>query len=167
MNWELIGVISELIGSVAVVLTLFYLIAESKKNTRALNQNSSREFGLAFGGWHLDVAGKPEALSVLIKSAEPVMQEFSAYEWSQFRLLAVSNFYILQSSFLHGAADIGNQEESRNMIAWAKSLITSFPAWQRFWDEESQAGTFTLEFRNAVNSLTDYHDARFTAENKS
>lgn len=167
MNWELIGGLGEFIGSIAVVLTLFYLIAESKRNTQALNENSSREFGLAFSSWHLDVASKPEALNTLIKASEPAMQDFSAYEWAQFRLLAVSNFYILQSSFLHAKVEIGNQEESRNMIGWAKSLITSFPAWQRFWNEESVAGTFTVAFTKEVDSYTDYHDARFTAEAKT
>lgn len=166
MNWEIASSASEVLGSIAVVVTLFYLIAENKKNTRALNANSSREFGMAFGNWHLDVAGKPEALRILVKAMDSQMQEFSVYEWTQFRLLAVSNFYILQTSYLHSSAEIGHQEESRNMIGWAKAIITTFPAWQRFWSEEAQAGTFTEAFRHAVDTFSEHHSAQFVAEGK-
>lgn len=164
MNWEIASSMSEILGSIAVVITLFYLIVENRKNARALNANSSREFGMAFGNWHLDVAGKPEALRILVKAMDSNMQEFSVYEWTQFRLLAVSNFYILQTAYLHSSAEIGNIEESRNMIGWAKALVNTFPAWERFWSEEAQAGTFTEEFRNAVDTFSGHHSARFVAE---
>ena len=49
MNREIASSASEVLGSIAVVVTLFYLIAENKKNTRALYAHSSREFGMAFG----------------------------------------------------------------------------------------------------------------------
>ena len=39
MNWEALGAIGELIGALAVVITLGFLIAQLRLNTRALEEN--------------------------------------------------------------------------------------------------------------------------------
>ena len=36
MNWEALGALSELIGAIAVVLTLIYLAVQIRQNTRAI-----------------------------------------------------------------------------------------------------------------------------------
>lgn len=41
MNWEAIGVIAELVGAVAVVISLGYLAIQVRSNTRALKASSS------------------------------------------------------------------------------------------------------------------------------
>ena len=38
MNWEAIGAVGEVIGALAVVVTLLYLARQSKNNTSAINR---------------------------------------------------------------------------------------------------------------------------------
>ena len=43
MNWEAIGAIGEIVGAIAVLVTLIFLILQIQQNTIALQQQSSRE----------------------------------------------------------------------------------------------------------------------------
>ena len=43
MNWEAVSAIGELIGALAVLLTLVFLIFQIRQNTIALQQQGSRE----------------------------------------------------------------------------------------------------------------------------
>ncbi len=40
MSWEAIGAIGEVVGAAAVVVTLIFLLAQLRQNTRALDENS-------------------------------------------------------------------------------------------------------------------------------
>ena len=43
MNWEAIGAIGEIVGAIAVLVTLIFLILQIQQNTIALQQQTSRE----------------------------------------------------------------------------------------------------------------------------
>ncbi len=43
MNWDAIGAIGELIGALAVVITLVFLVLQVRHNTRAMNESNRLE----------------------------------------------------------------------------------------------------------------------------
>lgn len=167
MSWEAAGAIGEIVGAAAVVLTLLYLAAETRKNAQALDATTTREFGFRLSEWAREVARDPELKRISLKGLEPEMQDFSTAEWHEFRIFAVSLFLIYQTSFAHLSLNLGNREESENYIRLSRGLIENFPAWRRFWDEERNAGTFTKGFIDAINAASETPQLTFFVEEKA
>ena len=166
LNWEAIGAIGEIVGAIAVVLTLLYLARETRKNAQALDATSTREFGFRLSEWHREAAGNPELNRICLRSAGTEEESYSEAEWWEFRTLAVSLFLIYQTSFTHLKLSLGSREESENYIRTARGLINTFPAYRRFWDEEASVGTFTQDFIDAINTATSAPDWEFITEAK-
>ena len=43
MNWDAVGAIGEIIGAIAVVITLYFLVAQLRQNTRAMEESNRLE----------------------------------------------------------------------------------------------------------------------------
>ena len=153
MNWEAAGAIGEIVGAAAVVMTLLYLAVQTRKNSQALDATTTREFGFHLSEWARESARDPTLKRIALKGAEPEI-DFSPEEWWEFRIYAISLFLIYQTSFDHLRHNIGSREEADNYVRMTNSLIGTFPAWRRFWEEEASTGTFTKAFIDAVNSTT-------------
>ena len=163
MNWDAISAVSEVIGVIAVVVTLIYLVRETRKNSESIDATSSREAFHQLSDWHLEVARDPELKRIVLKStsAEPV--SFTGEEWFEFRAFAISLFLIYQSHFVHRSLNVGSEELSAVNIRYAQSIITAFPAWMRFWEEEIANMTFLQGFVDAVNESDSAEYRQLTA----
>lgn len=104
------------------------------------------------------MARDPELKRIVFKSVSTEQCVFTGDEWFEFRLLAISLFHIYQSHFVHRSLNVGSAELSQINIRYAQSIVASWPAWKRFWDEEVENGTFLKGFVDAVNesSSADY-----------
>ena len=152
LNWDAIGAAGEIAGAIAVVVSLLYLARETGRNARALDATSIREFGFRLSEWHQNVARDPGMKALIIKSASPELGEYTDSEWWETRICCISLFLIYQTSYMHLRLDLGHREEAMNYVQIARDLIDSFPAWRKFWDDETKSGMFTAEFIEAVNS---------------
>ena len=50
MNWDAVGAMSELVGAIAVVVTLIYLAVQIRLNTRAIRQDTGHAITGEFRG---------------------------------------------------------------------------------------------------------------------
>ena len=64
MNWDALGAIAELVGSVAVVITLAYLAMKTRRNTIATKGASTNQARNAFTGVMSLIADDEETASV-------------------------------------------------------------------------------------------------------
>jgi hypothetical protein len=151
MNWDAIGAVAEAAGAIAVIATILFLARETRKNAQAIDATSSRDAAHQISEWHREVAGNPELKRILLKSTSTEAIGFTAEEWFEFRLLAISLFHIFQSHFVHQTLNVGSVELSKINIHYAQSVISSWPAWRRFWEEEVSSGTFLSGFVSAVD----------------
>ena len=51
MNWDMLGAIGELVGALAVVLTLFYLARQVRDASRETQLERWRKLNEEFSGW--------------------------------------------------------------------------------------------------------------------
>ena len=79
----------------------------------------------------------------------------------------LSLFRLYETSFNNMSLGLGNQEESENHVRNARSVIDSFPAWRRFWEEEAGSGSFTSGFTEAVDAAPSAPDFGFMVQPKS
>ena len=75
MNWNAAGGIGEIVGAIAVLVTLLYLAKQTQSSAHALDATSSREFAYRLSEWHREIARDPELKSVMMKSVSQKLEE--------------------------------------------------------------------------------------------
>jgi len=154
MNWDAIGAVGEIFGALAVVVTLIYLARQTKENSRAVKASSARDVTLAEAQWHGEIARDPELKRIMTLSMKVPMHSYTDDEWAEFRFLAMRTF--LQFEVRHIDRDLrtGHDEQIQSRLNVARGLVSAFPAWARFWKQETENGGFTQAFTDAVNSAS-------------
>ena len=154
MNWEAIGAVGEILGALAVAVTLIYLARQTRENSRAVKASSAREVTLAESQWHGELARDPELKRILMLSMKVPIHAYTDDEWTEFRLLAMRTFLQFEVRHIDRDLETGHDEQIQSRLNVARGLITAFPAWARFWEQETANGGFTQAFTDAINSLT-------------
>jgi hypothetical protein len=156
MHWDAISAIGQVAGAVAVVATLLYVARQTTTNTKAVMAQTAREVDLYAAKWHLEVARDPELKRIAVKSFQPTTQEFTAAEWYEFRQFANSLMLVFQVQFIHGQLRVGTKDQVQLYAGIANGLISTFPVWRRYWEEEQRARTFAQGFFEAVNEASEH-----------
>jgi hypothetical protein len=147
MNWEAIGSAGEVIGAVAVFLTLLYLARQIRDNTRALSAQSrhslsdfARELS-QFRAQHADRFAH-------IESGEPLSPgdlEFRFWSHMQTTLYAETYFRQHELGLMPEHHWSGFSEFFKN--------YTASPGFAEFWEATGYA--FSEHFRNWLNESID------------
>lgn len=107
MNWEAVGAIAELLGAVAVVVSLLYVATQVRESTRQARRDATRDLAARISEISLAVATNPELGNLLVQGAADPGQ-LSKGDQARFRGLMNSLFRGLEQQFLlrqEGALD--------------------------------------------------------------
>ena len=86
MNWEAIGAIGEIVGALAVVVTLVYLVIQIRQNTAAVATATYESTMTGFNDINVVVASDPKLASLLDRGTQSP-DALSAEETTQFNFL--------------------------------------------------------------------------------
>ena len=79
MNWDAVGAIGEVVGAVAVVVTLLFLITQLRQNTKSLGESRAANISQLYqfrAQMHMDgMLRKAEAFGLLLPEVMKRMQE--------------------------------------------------------------------------------------------
>lgn len=78
INWEIVGVISEAVGAIAVVITLVYLAVQIRQSTRMMRSTAKHSLTEATQNLIFKFADHPDAWVKLVSGAEPATPEEDA-----------------------------------------------------------------------------------------
>ena len=99
MNWSAIGAVAELVGAVAVVVSLLYVAAQVKASTRQARHDAGRDLAARVSDVSLAVASDPELGRLLVQGgADPDL--LSPGDQARFRGLMNSLFRGLEQQYL-------------------------------------------------------------------
>src|SRR5215471_4643576 len=142
MNWDAIGSVGTLLGSVAVLVTLIYLARQIRESNMLANSTMANEITMNFAEFNEVVLSNPHVASLLFKLREPKC-EVTGVESVELHHLAERLFNIwIQGQIAydngHLTADIlaamknhvkqtmetypGLEPAFRNMLAYAPTL---------------------------------------------
>jgi len=146
MNWDALGAIGELIGAIAVVVTLVYLALQVRQSNRAAR--SSNALAVLMNSQRVAQAVMVDrGLGDIVVRAIAGKEELSSAD----KLAAYAWFHILlktselaHMSFLHGELD---QEYWEGWLRFYRSYYLT-PGFQAYWVERK--GGFTPGFQAAV-----------------
>ncbi len=149
MNWEAIGAIGEILGAIAVLVTLVYLAAQIRQNSRFVRAATYHSTSRARNEFNFAVATTPE-LSALLVRARDDSTSFDAEERQRFNSLMWGFWNLFEDSFFQRANGLLTRE-SWQSARWAMAEMLSSPA-IRDWVQRNGSG-FTPAFREEIASL--------------
>ncbi len=154
MNWDAVSSLAELVGAMAVVVSLVYLIRQIKLNSDLVQQNSRHIEGTiyhstnsVFLNWHALIAGDREVAPIWMRflgsdSLEP-----------EERVRAHALVTMLFLSYEADFVQVGLGVSKRNSLDYPSfKLMLEREAVTNWWEKNGQR-IFTQEFREAVDTV--------------
>ena len=157
MDWTVIGALGELVGAVAVVVSLIYLSRQVRQNTRALRTANAatvkQNFQTIARAFITDRGASDIVLRALKRDELSPAEKLSAYAWF---------FDLLKSGELAYSQYIS---EDLDKEVWDASLqfflaYWTTPGMREYWQDRRHA--FIPEFRDAMDRWLDSEEGHLT-----
>ena len=146
MDLDALGNVGDLLGGIGVVITLLYLAAQIKQNTRSARTQSWQAAVASVCDWSRQVGMDPLSTQI-VQAGSANIEALSDLEWAQFNLLM--NSFLRNCENIHYQYLSGSIEES-TWSGWAQrthSLLAP-PGAQAWWT--SQSGAYSPEFQRFI-----------------
>ena len=165
MNWDAITAIAEVVGVVAVVITLFYLSREVRANTNAMRASAGfdstqtmSELNLTIAEWVLSDTkyqedGEARLTGVIKKLYDPEAKpsDLTPSDHLVIGFLHRAGFNKFEGEYYlyqHGFLDAAHWEARK---AWIRGFI-SLPIAKVWWENEMRQSSFRPEFVAEISS---------------
>ena len=146
VNWEAISAIGQLVGAVAVVISLIYLAREVRSNARATRHASMRSMSDALTRWLQQLSQHPQLRELYYRG----VHDFESLEGPD-----VVGFSALMVALFRNYEDMYYQQlEGVDVYVWrgfeaAIRDINGYPGVEAWW--RSRSHWFTEEFAKVIN----------------
>ena len=149
MNWDAIGAASELVGAIAVIVTLIYLAVQIRDSARASRSAAITDATTAVQAWYQELGSNPVAATLFL---EGMTDPDSLSKADQFQFVMLVHAVVLgfqRSYFLSqaGTLDVG----LRDSIGTAIQAVNHLPGMAFYW--QNRKTFFQPEFINWVEGL--------------
>ena len=149
MNWDAIGAVGEVVGAVAVVVTLVYLTIQLRQNTRTMKLSTHHETKTAYNALHIAFGSDPGVSILLDRGAEDYSQ-LKREERFRYAMLMRASFGLHGDMFLQYQEGLISEEEwGVQSRSTARALA---PRGAKTWSV-SDAEIFPTAFRREVERI--------------
>jgi len=149
MNWDAIGAIGEVIGAVAVVVTLLYVARQIHQANAQTQARARYSFIDAYGRMNSSITESKEVASIFRRGLNG--EEFDEDEHIQF--FALLGQFLNTWSVLFDLHEDGLLPENQwAMVRLDIITMLSEPGGRKFWDKHGKLGVHEA-FRNAVEEV--------------
>lgn len=148
MNWEALGAVGEIVGAIAVFITLVYLAIQLRLNTRALKSSTFQEISATTAVNMQVIASTPGIPELLVKS-QSGLAALSAEEQIKFTSMVLSSFRRIEAVYIQETL---GSIESKYTAGFKRSSLSALAhkGIYEWWSASQDA--FTDEFVLWVNS---------------
>jgi len=155
MNWESIGAISEVVGAVAVVVSIVYLALQIKSNTNAVRANAGFEATHSWASSNELIATLPDEHLTLIQRIYDPNESWEAF--SDLERMRISLFLRALVQKLEGQYYLYRYEQLdeglwKNRSTFVSGALT-LPFFEKWWSIEKQLLVYSDEFVSAIESV--------------
>ena len=164
MNWDQIGTIAEVVGAIAVVVSLVYLAVQTRDNTRVMRSRATWDAQQSFvevnetlgdGGFVSDLLYKTLTEPDQLSDKEKYLVQRFYRSWFQ-RMEA--QFALYQSGIL--------DEEIWNLRRGYAKAIFNNPIAKECWEAEKTNSMFTEGFISSIDSAENQDKPSFLGVEK-
>lgn len=156
MNWEAIIAVAEVVGAIAVVLSLIYVATQIKQNTEASRAQSINQINGQYGALMSQIATNGELARIYRKATDgedlnpDESVRYTAYLSAFFAF--VEEIFLLHRSGIY-EENLGEGDAVEFLGPTVMRLLAS-PAAVRWWKEESR-NLYVPELCDSVNRIAD------------
>jgi hypothetical protein len=149
VNWEAISAIGQLVGALAVVISLIYLAREVRNNARATRAASTRSVSDSFTRWIQQLSRHPELRELYYRG----IHDFESLEGADL----VGFSAVMVEMFRHYEDVYYQQSEGqlgpRLWRGWEAAMrdLNGYPGVQAWW--RSRSHWFSEEYAKHINQL--------------
>jgi hypothetical protein len=147
MNWEALGAIGEIVGAVAVVLTLGYLAVQMRQNTREVRLSAFQAVTDRIHQWNSDLARDPE-LARIYGAGLVDPKSLDVNERIRFEAHVVNQLRSWEDLFVHRrTARIEEDVWTARSVAHRRFLAE--PGLRGVWERRKE--TFARDFQELID----------------
>ena len=141
------GAIGEIVGGIAVVISLVYLALQLRMNTKTLKANAAWDSEVTFGNANLDVARDPLFALLFNRAsrADSKPEDFTETETAQLYFVVRSALQIAQAQWWLWRSGILPNELWDYRRRWAR-LFVEAPVLNPIWQAELEQHVFSEQF---------------------
>jgi hypothetical protein len=132
MNWEALGALGEIVGAVAVILTLGYLAVQIRQNTRAVRRSSHQSAVDAFVNVNLTLLQDSE-ITRIVNTGLQRPEELDANELTRFERWAGANQAHYQNLFYQYQDGIIEDELWKSYETTLREFVGT-PGFTKYWE---------------------------------
>jgi len=144
MNWDAIGAIGEIIGALAVLITLIYLAVQVRQAKHQLELNSAQARAIHVRDQMMPIATDPSLASIMLKAGHPPYGDFGLNSEEAHRFGAWCHAWMQIEQGNHYLLPEGAHDDL--LKVW---LL--LPAYAEFW--EKNKGIYDKEFVERMEKL--------------
>ena len=144
MNWDAIGAIGEIIGALAVLVTLIYLAVQVRQAKHQLDLNSAQARAIHLRDLLMPIATDPSLASIMLKAGHPPYGDFGLNSEEAHRFGAWCHAWMQIEQGNHYLLPEGAHDDL--LKVW---LL--LPAYAEFW--EKNKGIYDKEFVERMEKL--------------
>jgi hypothetical protein len=151
LDWTAIGAVGEMLGGIAVIVSLVYLSFQVRQNTRALRASSTETAVASLRDWMRPLILDAEAARLFRTGIEGEWQRFSADDRARF--LHILFGYLKTFENFHYQYRQGTLE--RDLWEGWYNILSAYvlsPGVQAYW--QTRRNAFSPQFRTLVESVT-------------
>lgn len=158
MNWDALGAIGEVIGAIAVVVTLLYVARQIRQASAQTQAQARYSFIEAYGEMNTSITNSKEVASIFRRGI--MGDELDADEYYQF--FALIGQFINTWSVLFDLHRDGLLPESQWTMV-RKDIITMMnePGGREFWQKHGR-GAVHDAFRDAIDEVLESGETSYT-----
>ena len=157
MNWEAIGAIGETVGAVAVVITLVYLAAQIRHNTKTSSAATRQAISDASITPTVNYLTDPDFRAAF--NGHLAGDELDLNQQLHLQSYAYINYRIFENIHYQYREGMISDEEWGTFRRTLKA-ISSVPAWKDNWKRECDL--YTESFRNEMKKILEEQEAEST-----
>ncbi|MEQ8693946.1 MAG: hypothetical protein RIC85_01285 [Gammaproteobacteria bacterium] len=131
MNWDAVGAIGEIVGALAVVITLGFLIHQLRQNTIALRQQSERDSATAFQQWSLTTVA-PSTARAIGRAWIEVDEKLTPEEMISVEHFTLSFLFVLLQDYLDWKRGFQSDDVWTSRVGLIEAVFSS-PAVRAWW----------------------------------
>lgn len=151
MNWDAIGAVGEILGAVTVVLSLVYVAAQLRQNTKALRRAASADAIAAIRHWNDALIRDPEVARIFSEglSGFHALNESDRVRFITLLVNFFKTFEDLHYQYVEGALD-------REVWAGYEHLGKMYfntPGMREYWAE--RRAIFSASFQRWMDAIAD------------
>ena len=149
MNWDALGALAELLGALAVLVTVAFLALQMRQNTKALRSESMNSALASTQNWYLQMGMNAQAAQVWMKGIQ-TPDECTQVEYAQFVGQVQAMLISHQATFRLGMQE-ALDADIRGSLNRILLNIKDQPGFEQFWAERRDQ--FDAPFRQFIDEI--------------